>query len=60
MVRRLDWEDCNRFLPPLHTVYPGYSGIFVIDPNKCTECEGHFDDPQCVAVCPVDGCIVPA
>jgi ferredoxin len=27
---------------------------FVIDPAKCTECVGHFDVPQCVAVCPVD------
>ncbi|HJX58383.1 MAG TPA: ferredoxin, partial [Thiobacillus sp.] len=25
-----------------------------IDPNKCTECVGHFDTPQCVEVCPVD------
>lgn len=33
-------------------------GTYVIDPKKCTECEGHYDDPQCVAVCPVDGCIV--
>ena len=33
-------------------------GTFIIDPAKCTECEGHYDDPQCVAVCPVDGCIV--
>ena len=22
------------------------------------ECIGHFDEPQCVAVCPIDGCIV--
>ncbi len=28
--------------------------IYVIDPEKCTECVGHFDQPQCVAVCPVD------
>jgi ferredoxin len=33
-------------------------GEFVIDAKLCTECEGHFDAPQCVAVCPVDGCIV--
>ena len=24
--------------------------IYVIDPNKCTECMGHFDEPQCVQV----------
>ncbi|HET8693983.1 MAG TPA: YfhL family 4Fe-4S dicluster ferredoxin [Aquabacterium sp.] len=28
--------------------------IYVIDPNKCTECVGHFDEPQCVQVCPVE------
>ena len=28
--------------------------IYVIDPNRCTECVGHFDAPQCRKVCPVD------
>lgn len=27
---------------------------YIIDPNLCTECVGHFDEPQCVAICPVD------
>ncbi len=27
--------------------------IYIIDPAKCTECVGHFDEPQCVQVCPV-------
>jgi len=31
--------------------------IYVIDADKCTECVGHFDDPQCKEVCPVD-CII--
>ncbi len=31
---------------------------YVIDPNKCLECVGDFEGPQCVSVCPVD-CIVP-
>ncbi|TSE18969.1 Ferredoxin [Tepidimonas alkaliphilus] len=26
---------------------------YVIDPQRCTECVGHFDEPQCVQVCPV-------
>lgn len=30
---------------------------YVIDANKCTECVGAYDEPQCVDVCPVD-CIV--
>jgi ferredoxin len=32
--------------------------IYVIDPNRCTECVGHFEKSQCVEVCPVD-CIIP-
>ena len=27
--------------------------FYVIAPDKCTECVGHFDEPQCVQVCPV-------
>ncbi len=28
--------------------------IYQIDPARCTECVGHFDEPQCVQVCPVN------
>ncbi|HMB44081.1 MAG TPA: YfhL family 4Fe-4S dicluster ferredoxin [Luteimonas sp.] len=28
--------------------------IYFIDPARCTECVGHFDEPQCVVVCPVE------
>jgi len=28
--------------------------IYVIDAHRCTECVGHFDEPQCRKVCPVD------
>ena len=28
--------------------------IYVIDASRCTECVGHFDQPQCREVCPVD------
>jgi len=27
---------------------------YLIDPNRCTECVGHFNEPQCRLVCPVD------
>lgn len=27
---------------------------YQIDPNRCTECVGHFDEPQCQIVCPVE------
>lgn len=32
-------------------------GIYVIDPEKCTECVGYYDEPQCALVCPVDSCV---
>ncbi|OGT36962.1 MAG: ferredoxin [Gammaproteobacteria bacterium RIFCSPHIGHO2_12_FULL_37_14] len=28
--------------------------IYEINPDLCTECVGHFAEPQCVAICPVD------
>lgn len=31
--------------------------IYVIDPDLCTECVGHYETSQCVEVCPVD-CII--
>ena len=30
--------------------------IYVIDPDKCTECTGWFETSKCVEVCPVDCC----
>ena len=27
--------------------------IYEIDPARCTECVGHFDEPQCAQICPV-------
>ncbi len=34
--------------------------IYVIKPDLCTECVGHFEKSQCVEVCPVDCIIVDA
>lgn len=31
--------------------------FFYIVPDKCTECIGYHDEPQCAAVCPVDCCL---
>lgn len=38
---------------PNEAIYPGEL-IYEIDPDRCTECVGHFDVPQCQQVCPVD------
>lgn len=32
--------------------------IYVVDPQKCTECVGVADSPRCVEVCPIDDCVV--
>ncbi|MCZ7564045.1 MAG: YfhL family 4Fe-4S dicluster ferredoxin [Burkholderiales bacterium] len=32
-------------------------GIYVIDPERCRECVGDYDAPQCVPHCPVDAII---
>jgi ferredoxin len=35
-------------------------GVFIIDPGLCTECSGHYAEPQCASVCPVPETCVPA
>lgn len=40
-----------------NTAIAEVDGMFVIDPDKCTECVGHFDESQCTLVCPI-ACIV--
>lgn len=32
--------------------------VYIIDPDRCTECVGFYDEPSCISVCPVD-CIIP-
>lgn len=27
---------------------------YVIEPARCTECVGHYNEPQCQVVCPVE------
>jgi ferredoxin len=31
--------------------------VYYITPDKCTECQGFHEEPQCAAVCPVDCCL---
>ncbi len=33
--------------------------IYVIDADKCTECVGSHESPQCVEICPIDNCCIP-
>ena len=38
---------------PNQAIYQG-ARVYEIDPTRCTECVGHFDEPQCIVVCPVE------
>jgi ferredoxin len=33
------------------------NGIFVVDPERCTECVGYSATRKCVDICPIDCCI---
>jgi ferredoxin len=39
------------------TQAPISNEVYYIVPDKCTECVGFHEEPQCAAVCPVDCCI---
>ncbi len=36
---------------------PLVEDFYFIVPDKCTECKGFHEEPQCAAVCPVDSCV---
>lgn len=36
---------------------PVSDDVYFIVSDKCTECKGFHDEPQCAAVCPVDCCV---
>ena len=36
---------------------PVSDDFYYIVPDKCTECMGFHEEPQCAAVCPVDCCV---
>lgn len=50
-----DCINCDVCEPvcPNQAIYQGLE-IYEINPDLCTECVGHFGEPQCVEVCPVE------
>lgn len=57
-----DWALAGVSYGPGDEAPSGASGFFSRDyyyivPDKCTECVGFHDEPQCAAVCPVDVCL---
>jgi ferredoxin len=56
------WELAGKTYSGDDAAPSGASGFFSNDffyivPDKCTECVGFHDEPQCAAVCPVDCCV---
>ncbi len=47
----VEWELNGETHDPLS------DDIYYIVPEKCTECVGFYDEPQCASVCPVDACV---
>lgn len=50
-----DCINCDVCEPecPNEAIFEGEE-IYEIESSKCTECVGHYDEPQCQLVCPVD------
>ena len=58
----VEWELAGKTYGDGGTSPMGAEGFysdefFYIVPDKCTECVGFHDEPQCAAVCPVDCCV---
>lgn len=53
-----DCISCGACEPecPSQAISEGDS-IYVINPDKCTECVGSYESSRCAAVCPVDTCV---
>lgn len=47
--------DCLPVCPTRSITLEG--GVVSIDPASCTECEGYYEEPQCIGICPVDYCL---
>jgi len=53
-----DCTNCDMCEPecPNQAIHLGEE-LYEIDPDRCTECVGHYDRPTCESVCPID-CII--
>ncbi len=53
MFNKLDGSSVDADAPQA----PKSMDVYYIVTDKCTECVGFHDEPQCAAVCPVDCCV---
>ena len=56
VAKEIELEDGSK-LDASASNDPISSSVYYIVPDKCTECVGFHDEPQCAAVCPVDCCV---
>jgi ferredoxin len=47
----------GRVVDAADKIMPISDDFYYIVPDKCTECVGFHEEPQCAAVCPVDCCV---
>lgn len=53
MVKKLDGSEVDAGAPQ----EPKSMDFYYIVTEKCTECVGFHEEPQCASVCPVDCCV---
>jgi ferredoxin len=53
LIQTLDGDE----LDAAQAFEPVNMDVYYIAHEKCTECVGFHDEPQCAAVCPVDCCV---
>ncbi len=53
MYKRMDGNEVDASAPQV----PVSMDVYFIVTDKCTECVGFHDEPQCASVCPVDCCV---
>ena len=58
MVIHEDCINCGSCEPVCpNTAISAGESLYLVDRERCTECVGASDHPQCVDACPIEGCI---
>ena len=55
-LKEVEVEE-GKFIDAKTKIEPVSNEYYYIVTNKCTECTGFHEEPQCAAVCPVDCCV---
>jgi ferredoxin len=49
----INCDVCEPACPNEAIFFDATKEYYQIDNNKCTLCHGHYESPQCIALCPV-------